>query len=452
MISETAVGSPQPSVSWARDALASAKSPKARQAAQVVTVAAAGWEIGRKVYGYARGRVAYTVSVPGTDEAYDLVSSWLTDRVASRARRSLSVTTRRRSFDPSEVSSNDSGGTPAATASMRVDYDGSRAQTVRIGRHRVSVKVDRSGLTEGLNLSVNTSSDASWERSMRQITFTGYGVAARDAVIDLLAELTAAARHGAERRPRMLVARRWGDWQRIRDVPPRRLETVILVDGQAERVIDDLERFMAADHLYARVGVPWHRGYLFHGPPGCGKTSFATAIAGRFGLDVYLLPLSDLDADVNLVALLGQVDPGSVLVIEDIDVVHAAKARDDAERKGITLSGLLNALDGLITPHGLVTIMTTNRIEDLDPALVRPGRADLVEWFGPLDDGQAARLAALVDPDGEDSTPFPVINGAMITHAELLEAAKPHLAAPWAASKAMRERLWQALATTPVES
>jgi hypothetical protein len=437
--------------SWLRDALGAARSPRARRAARAVTFAAAAYEVGKKLHREARSRVEFTVVVPGLDEAFDLVSDWLTERIPSRSRRSLSVTTRRRrGSDSPEIASWDGAETPKPP-SMRVAYDGSRAQTVRIGGHRVSVKVDRAGRTEGMNLSVNTGSDSSWERSLQQITFTCYGADARDAVLALVDELTTAALSGPERRPRMSIARRWGDWQRIRDVPLRELSTVILADGQSERIVADLERFLAAETLYGRVGIPWHRGFLFHGPPGCGKTSFATALAGRFGFDVYLLPLSDLDADVNLVTLLGMVDARSVLIIEDVDVAHAAASRDD-DRKGVTLSGLLNALDGLVTPHGLVTVMTTNQVEDLDPALVRPGRADLSEWFGPLDQDQADRLAGLVrDDDGP--FPLPGVGEAWLTHAELLEAAKPYLDdVRGAATRSMIERVARAREDAPLEA
>ena len=338
----------------------------------------------------------------------------------------MARTRRRRRGDDEDVTIEEGVSRVRSTrAELRTYYDGTTAQTVRVDGHRVSVAVERhSGLAEGLTLTVQSND---WARAFERITFTAYGAPARDAVLAFLAGL-AAENQGGPVRPRMYVASRWGDWRRLRDAPTRALDTVILVDGQKERVVADLARFLDAERLYARVGVPWHRGYLFHGPPGCGKTSLATALADRFGLDVYLLPLSDLDADANLVGLLGQVDERSVLVIEDIDVVHAAKARDDAERKGVTLSGLLNALDGLATPYGLVTVMTTNQLDALDPALVRPGRADLVEEFSYLDDDQASRLAELVV--GVWTVDFRLDPARRITHADFIETAKPYLDEP----------------------
>jgi hypothetical protein len=63
---------------------------------------------------------------------------------------------------------------------------------------------------------------------------------------------------------------------------------------------------------------------------------------------------------------------------------------------------MLNALDGVWTPHGMVTILTTNHRKDLDPALIRAGRVDVDEEFTVLDADQARRLAAQLDVSPAD--------------------------------------------------
>ena len=78
------------------------------------------------------------------------------------------------------------------------------------------------------------------------------------------------------------------------------------------------------------------------------------------------------------------------VVFEDIDCVF-----DGREGKSkVTFSGLLNALDGLSSGRNQVTFMTTNHIENLDEALIRPGRVDLRVHLGNIDDSQARRLHA----------------------------------------------------------
>lgn len=409
--------------SWLRLALSTAKSPRARRIAQGVTLGAAAYEAATKARSKVIGRVTYTVAVNATDDIYDDLHEWLLSHLTARQRRSLVAHSQRRDQDRVQPVSEDDGrrrvGRPTA---LRVAYDDTASHTVRLDGHRVKVTVDRdSRLPSGVTLSA---SERDWFRPFERIVFTTYGVTARDALVAFLETL--AARHGAtETRPRFYVATRWGDWRRLSDLPSRPLDTVILREGQIEDLVADLARFLASEDEYARIGLPWHRGYLLHGPPGTGKTSLAKALAEHFRLDVHYVPLSDLEKDAMLLQLFGTLDARSMLVLEDVDVVHAARSRDDAESPGISLSGLLNALDGLVTPHGLVTIMTTNDLDSLDPALVRAGRADRVEELGPLDDEQLRRLVTVL-LDRDASAPW-TLNGRRVTHAELIEVAKPHL-------------------------
>jgi ATP-dependent 26S proteasome regulatory subunit len=108
------------------------------------------------------------------------------------------------------------------------------------------------------------------------------------------------------------------------------------------------------------------------------------------------MPLADIEKDQDLIRLVSAVRPRSMLLLEDVDVFHAAKVRDD--NNGVSLSGLLNSLDGVATPHGLITVMTTNDKSALDDALIRPGRIDRTEEIGMLDEDQASRLLQLFYP------------------------------------------------------
>jgi mitochondrial chaperone BCS1 len=96
---------------------------------------------------------------------------------------------------------------------------------------------------------------------------------------------------------------------------------------------------------------------------------------------MWYLSLAGIKSDTNLIKTIMNIKSKSVLLLEDIDVFHVATSRGESFA-GTTLSGLLNALDGIATPHGLITIMTANRPKVLDSALIRPGRIDLVEHFG----------------------------------------------------------------------
>ena len=98
-----------------------------------------------------------------------------------------------------------------------------------------------------------------------------------------------------------------------------------------EEIRADLLRFAARREHYARVGRAWKRGYLLHGPPGTGKSTFAAAMARFLGYDVYDVDLSRADV-VDLRALLMHTTPRSLILVEDLDrhlqlQGHGAEAR-----------------------------------------------------------------------------------------------------------------------------
>ncbi|OLL23139.1 putative mitochondrial chaperone BCS1-A [Neolecta irregularis DAH-3] len=135
-----------------------------------------------------------------------------------------------------------------------------------------------------------------------------------------------------------------------------------------------------------KYGLPYRRGYLFYGPPGTGKTSLAMALAGHFNLKVCVLSLNMGDMyDSYLSRLFAEIPSRSLVIIEDIDVVTTARDDTDTDKmlssmsanQVVSLSALLNAIDGIAAAEGRLLVMTTKHLEKLDPALIRPGRCDL---------------------------------------------------------------------------
>jgi len=188
-------------------------------------------------------------------------------------------------------------------------------------------------------------------------------------------------------------------WERLSSRQPRELESVILPVGVGDRVLQDCTHFWQSAALYQQQGIPYRRGYLLHGMPGAGKTSLIFAIAGRLGSDVFLLSLSQGNlTDISLLRLLSQVPVGTVLLLEDVDCLFQERKGEEAG-KGVTFSGLLNAIDGIAAPEGLLLFMTTNHREKLDPALIRPGRVDYELEFGPATREQAEQLYDRFFPD-----------------------------------------------------
>ena len=196
-------------------------------------------------------------------------------------------------------------------------------------------------------------------------------------------------------------------WSQVEAYSPRSLDSVILKPGEKEHLIYDIEKFRASRQRYRDLGVPYHRGYLFYGPPGTGKTSLASALAARFGLSVYVMNLNDF-SDRSLKKAVNDVPEHSIILFEDIDCMRTdnvrprsddagksdkpAETRRQADPFGVTLSGLLNVLDGFSAPDSVLFVMSTNKIEALDPALLRPGRIDYKLYLGKAAESQKIQL------------------------------------------------------------
>jgi chaperone BCS1 len=186
-------------------------------------------------------------------------------------------------------------------------------------------------------------------------------------------------------------------WDYVEGYSPRLLDSVVLQPGEREHLVEDVKNFRASKQRYARLGIPYHRGYLLYGPPGTGKTSLVSALAAHLGLSIYVLNLTDF-TDRSLMNAVNLVPGNSVLLFEDIDCAKSGKAREASSSNansptqtqtekgtaanGVTLSGLLNVLDGFYAPANVLFVMTTNHIDVLDQALLRPGRIDYKLFLG----------------------------------------------------------------------
>lgn len=173
--------------------------------------------------------------------------------------------------------------------------------------------------------------------------------------------------------------------------------TLVLKDGLLDSIFRDTQNFFKEKEFYRDRGIPYRRGYLFSGPPGCGKSSIIKCMASHFGLAIRLISISSpsLD-DASLLSEFADIGPRTIVVLEDVDCIFtgqekkkekvpklsAAVKRLCDERgirdtnESITMAGLLNALDGISSSENYILVMTTNYPERLDEALVRPGRVD----------------------------------------------------------------------------
>jgi mitochondrial chaperone BCS1 len=210
-------------------------------------------------------------------------------------------------------------------------------------------------------------------------------------------------------------------WDYVEGYSPRLLESVVLEPGEKQRMLQDMMQFRRSKQRYEHLGVPYHRGYLLYGPPGTGKTSLVSALAAHFGLSIYIINLADFN-DRSLVSAVNNVPANSVLLFEDIDCMKGSQSRVESNlgseqtggatlgtkdvapnQNGVTLSGLLNVLDGFAAPNGVLFVMTTNHVEKLDPALLRPGRIDYKLYLGKASDHQKVELYRRFFPESSES-------------------------------------------------
>lgn len=199
-----------------------------------------------------------------------------------------------------------------------------------------------------------------------------------------------------------IYIRRGMHWTLLDLRRPRPLDSLILRPGLIESVVADIENFRARVDWYVERGVPYRRGLLFVGGPGGGKSSAAMALAGYFRLPLYVLNLGSMTGDNDLIDAVSDVPAQSMLLVEDIDATSAAARREpgqESKEGKLTLSALLNCVDGPMAKEGRILIMTSNHPERIDPALTRPGRVDMTVEFPVAGAAEAARLFERFFPD-----------------------------------------------------
>ena len=194
-----------------------------------------------------------------------------------------------------------------------------------------------------------------------------------------------------------------GQWVQAITRPARSIESVALETSKKDALVADITYYLTpeCERFYANRGYPYRRGFLLYGPPGTGKTSFCLALAGYFNLDLYILSLNNPGiSDHRLDALFDDLPQRCILLLEDVDSAGLEREKSKEELKKLsrkemdfahrnsgrqttlTLSGLLNCLDGPTSKDGRIVCMTSNAPDSLDPALIRPGRCDQKVLFG----------------------------------------------------------------------
>lgn len=176
-------------------------------------------------------------------------------------------------------------------------------------------------------------------------------------------------------------------WELVGRKTKKSFDSIFLPKQQKQEIMQDCSWFLENQEWHKNCGVPYRRGYLFYGQPGTGKTSVVSALASTYGLPIYILNLQAVANDNELFGAFLYAGKNAIFLLEDIDAVCASlnREKNNLSQQGISLSGLLNAIDGAASIDCRILIMTTNHIDKLDPALIRAGRIDRKWKFDFLD-------------------------------------------------------------------
>lgn len=246
-----------------------------------------------------------------------------------------------------------------------------------------------------------------FNNEMIVFTLTGYGWKPKNKLIKKLEDIVLNEQEKLKVNEIKLYTNDGNHWTDVKTLEPKKLENIIF--PKKYEIIDDIDEFMGNRQKYIDRGLPYKRTYIFDGPPGTGKTSYALALAQKYKRDVYMLNLEAIWGSKEFMILWNNIPFGSFLLIEDMDINVGKRNVNENKKKNVPkednndvvrgidreeeeplepdshssdkneylgLNTILNCMDGVFFREGLITMITTNHIDQLDHALLRPGRID----------------------------------------------------------------------------
>jgi mitochondrial chaperone BCS1 len=313
-----------------------------------------------QLWNWAYSRAVLTVEVDSRDDAFAWFAVWLAAHPSKTRMRDLGLTTRHHSLEGGFLVGEDENAPRALLAptggTLWIRFE-NRWFWLESSRE----KSRDNGVLVGIHESVSIRTFV-WNRALLE---------------KMVREAYRSTVKPEEKRVEIMTPR-WDDWRTISRVIPRDPASLVYEGDLFANIVNDTKKFLEGERWYTDMGIPWRRGYLLYGAPGNGKSSLITAVAGALGKSVCVLNLaSGALTDESLQNLLSDAPEGALILLEDVDAVFHGRKIGDANASKLSFNGVLNALDGVTAQQGRMVFMTTNHLERLDPALVRPGRADV---------------------------------------------------------------------------
>jgi 26S proteasome regulatory subunit T6 len=175
---------------------------------------------------------------------------------------------------------------------------------------------------------------------------------------------------------------------KVENIPLSKYEMIGGLDYQIEQIKEVIELPIKFPEIFESLGVAQPKGVLLHGPPGTGKTLLARAVAYHSGCTFIRISGSELvqkyigegSRMVREVFFMAKENSPSIIFMDEVDSIGSSRGNsvDDGSDSEVqrTMLELLNQLDGFQANNTIKILMATNRVDILDPALIRPGRID----------------------------------------------------------------------------
>ena len=216
-----------------------------------------------------------------------------------------------------------------------------------------------------------------------------------------------------------------GYWEKFSSIPKRPLQSVAMNVDLKEELVRQIQYFKDNREWFYERALAYKLTYILHGMPGTGKTSIIKSIASEFDMNICIININYM-SDKLLEMAFATVPDNSIVIIEDFDSSSITKSRglnyNKSEKSNepasslntleepsgidknveefsmLSLTGFLNALDGIVPMDNCIVFMTTNDIGNIDPAIYRKGRVDYMLEIGTLKDDEIRQYCQYLFP------------------------------------------------------